>query len=84
MHTHYKIALSLWDTAGQEDYDRLRPLAYPSSDAILLCFSIGDPNSLRNVTTKWKPELQHHCPNTPLILVGTKKVISTAQSSRHV
>ncbi|KAI9637140.1 P-loop containing nucleoside triphosphate hydrolase protein [Dioszegia hungarica] len=66
------ISLGLWDTAGQEDYDRLRPLSYPQTDVFLVCFSLVSPPSFENVRTKWLPEITHHCPNTPLILVGTK------------
>lgn len=40
------MELALWDTAGQEDYDRLRPLSYPDTDVILMCFSIDSPDSL--------------------------------------
>ena len=46
------ISLGLWDTAGQEDYDRLRPLSYPQTDVFLICFSIVSPPSFDNVTTK--------------------------------
>jgi Rho family protein len=46
------VELALWDTAGQEEYDRLRPLSYPESDVILIVFSIDFPVSLGNVQDK--------------------------------
>jgi len=66
------INLGLWDTAGQEDYDRLRPLSYPQTDVFLLCFSITSPTSFENVSSKWFLEIKHHAPKVPFILVGTK------------
>lgn len=66
------VTISLWDTAGQEDYDRLRPLSYPQTDVFLVCFSVTSTQSLENVRAKWHPEIAHHCPNTPLLLVGLK------------
>uniref|UniRef100_T1H0F4 Uncharacterized protein n=1 Tax=Megaselia scalaris TaxID=36166 RepID=T1H0F4_MEGSC len=50
------VELALWDTAGQEDYDRLRPLSYPDTDVILMCFSVDSPDSLENIPEKWTPE----------------------------
>ncbi|RMZ83562.1 hypothetical protein DV738_g896, partial [Chaetothyriales sp. CBS 135597] len=66
--TGKSVELALWDTAGQEEYDRLRPLSYPETDLLFVCFAIDCPNSLEN----WYPEVTHFCPNTPLILVGLK------------
>ena len=57
---------------GQEDYDRLRPLSYPQTDIFLICFSIVAPASFENVKEKWVPEIQHHCPGVPFLLVGTQ------------
>ncbi|XP_062380011.1 uncharacterized protein LOC134068422 isoform X2 [Sardina pilchardus] len=68
-----QVELTLWDTAGQKDYDRLRPLSYPGTDVILMCFSIDSQNSLKSIPDKWAPEVKHFCPNTPIILVGTNK-----------
>ncbi|THH31386.1 hypothetical protein EUX98_g2816 [Antrodiella citrinella] len=66
------VELALWDTAGQEEYDRLRPLSYPESDVILIVFSVDFPASLANVQDKWFPEVAHFCEGTPLVLVATK------------
>jgi len=71
----------LWDTAGQEDYDRLRPLSYPDTDVILMCFSIDSPDSLENIPEKWTPEVRHFCPNVPIILVGNKKDLRNDKST---
>jgi Ras-related C3 botulinum toxin substrate 1 len=72
------IDLALWDTAGQDEYDRLRPLAYPQTDVFLICFSVISPASYANVRTKWHPELTHHCPNVPTLLVGTMTDLRSA------
>ncbi|KAL9061085.1 MAG: hypothetical protein Q9162_000230 [Coniocarpon cinnabarinum] len=66
------VELALWDTAGQEEYDRLRPLSYPETDLLFVCFAIDCPNSLENVLDKWYPEVLHFCPTTPIILIGLK------------
>ncbi|CAB1351149.1 unnamed protein product [Coregonus sp. 'balchen'] len=55
-----------------EDYDRLRPLSYPQTDVFLVCFSVVSPSSFENVREKWVPEISHHCPRTPFLLVGTQ------------
>lgn len=63
--------LQLFDTQAQEDFDRLRPLTYPNTDVIIICFPLKEPSSLENVEERWAPEVRHYCPNTPVILVGT-------------
>jgi Ras-related C3 botulinum toxin substrate 1 len=66
------VALNLWDTAGQEEYERLRPLSYPQTDVFLMVYSIVYPPSLHNIESKWFPEISHYSPKTPIILAGTK------------
>eukprot|EP00729_Bicosta_minor_P009427 gene9427-11177_t len=66
------VELALWDTAGQEDYDKLRPLSYPDTDVVLIGYSVVEPDTLDNVIEKWSPEINHFCPGVPIILVGCK------------
>ncbi|XP_021566479.1 rho-related GTP-binding protein RhoC isoform X3 [Carlito syrichta] len=66
-----------------EDYDRLRPLSYPDTDVILMCFSIDSPDSLENIPEKWTPEVKHFCPNVPIILVGNKKDLRQDEHTRR-
>src|SRR5687768_425148 len=57
-----KPNLCLWDTAGKEDYDRLRPLSYPQTDVVLMTFSVVNEDSFNHIKEKWVPEIQQHCP----------------------
>lgn len=72
MYNGLLINLGLWDTAGQEDYDRLRPLCYPQTDIFIIVFSVIDPTSFDNAKRKWHPELVHHNDTTPIILCASK------------
>lgn len=69
---HYWI--TLWDTAGQGDYDKIRPLSYFETDLFLLLTPVLETEflNLEIVKTKWIPELKIHSPDTPFMLVGTK------------
>ena len=66
------IHLRLWDTAGVEDYDRLRPLSYSQTDVFIIAYSVVQPSSFENVKDKWIPEIRQHCPEVPIIFVGMK------------
>ncbi|KAA1068788.1 Rho GTPase [Puccinia graminis f. sp. tritici] len=78
------IQLALWDTAGQEEYERLRPLSYSKSHVILIAFAIDTPDSLENVTVKWIEEVRSICgPTIPVILVGCKKDLRDADAGMN-
>lgn len=64
--------IQLIDTAGQEEYDKLRRVIYPMADAFLLCFSVDCRDSLYNAKTKWFKELRQNCKDVPIVLCATK------------
>lgn len=82
-----EVQVSLWDTAGQEAYDRVRLLTYPESDVVLILYSTTSYSTLDNVLCKWLPEIRHHLREIPCILVGTKAdsaAMEEAKVSRYI
>lgn len=79
MHEGRPVNITYWDTAGQEDYDRLRPLSYPNSDVFAVGFS--NRQSFENIRAKWVPEIQHFLPGVPMVLVGMKSDLRTYTAS---
>lgn len=66
------IKLNFWDTAGQEDFERLAPLHLPNTDLLVLCFSVCDLESYETLPTKWKTMIDFYCKDTPIVLIGCK------------
>eukprot|EP00008_Paramoeba_atlantica_P011620 CAMPEP_0201482666 /NCGR_PEP_ID=MMETSP0151_2-20130828/6926_1 /ASSEMBLY_ACC=CAM_ASM_000257 /TAXON_ID=200890 /ORGANISM="Paramoeba atlantica, Strain 621/1 / CCAP 1560/9" /LENGTH=190 /DNA_ID=CAMNT_0047865455 /DNA_START=329 /DNA_END=901 /DNA_ORIENTATION=+ len=66
------VNFTLWDTAGQEGYQKIRTLSYKNADIFLVCFSFDNPGSLENIKARWAKELKQHRVQAPIILVGTK------------
>eukprot|EP00298_Acanthocystis_sp_HF-20_P008189 c17530_g1_i1.p1 GENE.c17530_g1_i1~~c17530_g1_i1.p1 ORF type:complete len:198 (+),score=73.93 c17530_g1_i1:127-720(+) len=71
------LNIGFWDTAGQDDYDKLRPLSYPQTDVFIICFSISSRDSFLNVQKKWIPELINYDPCAKIVLIGTKSDLSS-------
>lgn len=68
-----QVEVVMYDTAGQEDYDRLRPFSYSDTDVMVVCYAIDSPDSLANVLLNWVPEVRYFCGHVPVLLVGCKK-----------
>ncbi|EPR79543.1 RAS GTPase [Spraguea lophii 42_110] len=67
------VSLTLWDTAGQEDYDSVRPLSYRDTDLVLLCYTVENSDLLDNIAKKWVLEIKNYCPTAGYFLIGLKK-----------
>merc|ERR1712244_201332 len=66
-----EYTVTIWDTAGQEEFDHIRRLSYGGADAFLVCYSTVDKTSLKNIREKWIKELNCEAPRVPKFLVGT-------------
>lgn len=74
----------IWDTAGQDDYDRIRPLAYPNTKVVLLCFALDTQLTFVNLTERWLIEVKHYNPNAKIIVVGIKSDLREEGNPNHV
>ena len=72
-----KHALHIWDTPGQDEFDRLRPLSYQDAKVILLCFELDKRSSFINILERWFNEVEYYCKEAKIILVGTKLDLRT-------
>ncbi|ELU05936.1 hypothetical protein CAPTEDRAFT_94008 [Capitella teleta] len=78
---HQHFLLDLCDTAGAEDYDRLRPLSYPETDVFVVALNVVSEVGLSNVVDKWLPEIRQHCPEVPFILVGNQTDLRASETT---
>lgn len=75
------VNVGYWDTAGGEDYSRLRPLGYPGTNIFLVCYSIDRRCSFENIATEWAPEIRHHNGDVPILLAGLKSDLQDKEGS---
>ena len=78
------FVVALWDTAGQEDYDKLRPLSYGNANVFLACFSVTSRLSFESIEGKWIPELRHFGKGVPIVLVGCQKDLRTGKGENFI
>uniref|UniRef100_A0A914ZKM9 Uncharacterized protein n=1 Tax=Parascaris univalens TaxID=6257 RepID=A0A914ZKM9_PARUN len=76
--------LTVCDTAGEDDYNTLRPLSYPDADVFLVCYSVERPESIKNIREKWIPEIRRFCPEVPIMIVGNKKDIRNERENQKL
>eukprot|EP00760_Papus_ankaliazontas_P035845 PhM_4_TR8049/c0_g1_i1/m.106645/K04392/RAC1; Ras-related C3 botulinum toxin substrate 1 len=71
------VRLCLWDTSGQEEFERMRAMSYHQANVFLVCAAVDNPTSFQNLRSKWIPELKKNyeasgSPLPPILIVGTK------------
>jgi len=66
------VNLGVWDTAGQDDYDRIRPISHKNADVFLICYAVDNPTSFSNIKARWVPELENFSKDVPRMLCATK------------
>lgn len=79
-----ELNLAMWDTAGQENYSSVRTISYSNSEIIMICYSIGDKTTLKDVAKIWAPEARNYCVDADVLLVGLKKDLRDEAASADI
>ena len=74
----------MWDTAGQDEYERLRPLSYSGANVVLLVFSLSSKPYFSNLSEKWITEVKHYCRDAKIVLIGTNLDLRETGNPNHV
>lgn len=69
---NHEYQLSIIDTAGQHDFDRLRLISYPGTDIIIFCYDIANRESFEHIKSEWVVEVNKNCPTAKKFLVANK------------
>ena len=66
------FAMTMFLTLFQGLSPASRRHTFPGTDVFVICFSVVQPNSFRNIVQKWVPEIRQFTEDIPFILVGTQ------------
>jgi len=75
----YKI--DFWDTAGQEQFNKLHSSYYFQANACILCFDITRKITYKNLET-WYKEMRIYCPDIPVIVVANKVDVDASMAKK--
>ncbi|KAK3591820.1 hypothetical protein CHS0354_007676 [Potamilus streckersoni] len=68
-----EYVVSIFDSAGQQDYEGLRAFTYKDSEVYVVCYSVVDRESFESVKQFWVPEIEKYMGRKkPIILIGTQ------------
>ena len=74
------VKLSIWDMAGQDRFDVVRPGFYRGSQAAALVYDVTSMASLGNLK-RWRDEILQALPGQPFVVVGNKIDLERSVSS---
>ncbi|KAF2344424.1 Small GTP-binding protein domain [Trinorchestia longiramus] len=78
------VNMSVWDNAGQEEYDIVRPMSYKDTDIAVICYSIEERSQLENVCNRWIPELNNSGENMVYFLVALKSDLRDIPDNKNI